>query len=87
MDKVIEKQNRVGNKIFEDVIEKKIITDIKTNKICSDLNLDEEEVSNYFLGTSKQNLLLGLKILNYLEEHEENKNYNSIPKVKVKESD
>jgi len=67
-----EKQLLVGEEIFKEVIEKKVKTNITTNNICTDLNLDEEDVTNYFLGLSKTNLPLGIKILDYLEDKEVN---------------
>ena len=45
---------------------------INTYQICIDLNLEEELVSNYFLGKSKDNLFLGVELLNYLEKKENN---------------
>lgn len=87
MSKLNERQDIIGNKIFEDVIEKKIIMDVKTDKICSDLELDEEDVSNYFLGISKQDLPLGLKILNYLEGQENTIKSDNLSKRKIKEND
>lgn len=70
MNELNQKQNSTANKIFRSVIEKKALNNVETSLICKKLNLGLEEVENYFLGISKSNLLLGIKILNFLESKE-----------------
>lgn len=70
---IINDQNkRIGNDLFKDVIVKKNKLNISTYQICLDLELEEELVANYFLGKCKDNLFLGIEILNYLEKKEDN---------------
>lgn len=68
----IEQNNKVGNEIYKDVILKKNKIGISTYQICLDLDLEEDLVANYFLGKIKDNLILGIEILNYLEKKEDN---------------
>ena len=58
--------------IYEDVINLKNEINVSTEQICNDLALDEEVISEYFVGKSKTNLLLGFTLLNYLEEKHNN---------------
>lgn len=67
-----EQKNKISNDIYKDVILKKNKLNINTYQICLDLELEEELVANYFLGKSKDNLFLGIEILNYLEKKEDN---------------
>ena len=60
------KKEKVEKNIFRDVILLKEKLGIKTYKICIDLDLEEELVSDYFSGKTKDNLFLGLELLNYL---------------------
>lgn len=69
---VMKQREHIGNDIYRDVILKKNKLDINTYQICLDLELEEELVSNYFLGKSKDNLFLGVELLNYLEKKEDN---------------
>jgi len=64
------KKEKLSNDIFRDVIMKKNRINVSTYQICLDLKVEEELVSNYFLGKTKENLVLGIEILNYLEEKE-----------------
>jgi len=66
------KKEKVEKNIFRDVILLKEKLGIKTYKICIDLDLEEELVSDYFSGKTKDNLFLGLELLNYLEKKEKN---------------
>ena len=70
--RVIKQREHIGNDIYRDVILKMNKLSINTYQICIDLNLEEELVSNYFLGKSKDNLFLGVELLNYLEKKENN---------------
>jgi hypothetical protein len=69
---IVKQSKYIGNDIYRDVILKKNKLSINTYQICVDLNLEEELVSNYFLGKSKDNLFLGVELLNYLEKKENN---------------
>ena len=69
--RVVKQREHIGNDIYRDVILKMNKLSINTYQICIDLNL-EELVSNYFLGKSKDNLFLGVELLNYLEKKENN---------------
>lgn len=71
MNSLHEKQVMVGESIYEEIILKKHSINTTTNELCKELNLDEDEISNYILGLSKTNLALGIKILDYLENKEE----------------
>lgn len=71
----------VSEKIFNSVITAKANSSITSSKLCADLKIDEEVLSDYFLGHSKHNMALGINILNYLEE-ETNKNGNAKQKIK-----
>lgn len=70
--RVVKQREHIGNDIYRDVILKMNKLSINTYQICIDLNLEEELVSNYFLGKSKDNLFLGVELLNYLEKKENN---------------
>ena len=70
MSVVNEQMKKQGNDIFKDVILKKNRLNISTYRICLDLDLEEELVADYFLGNCKDNLFLGIEILNYLAHHE-----------------
>lgn len=72
MSIVNEQIKNQGNDIFKDVILKKNRLNISTYRICLDLDLEEELVADYFLGNCKDNLFLGIEILNYLERYENN---------------
>lgn len=78
MNDLNKKQTFTANKIFRDVIEKKVLNNVETSLICKKLNLRQEEVENYFLGISKNNLLLGIKILNFLESKEDKAKVESV---------
>ena len=78
MNDLSKKQTFTANKIFRDVIEKKVLNNVDTSLICKKLNLSYEEVENYFLGISKNNLLLGIKILNFLESKEDKVKVESV---------
>lgn len=78
MNDLSKKQTFTANKIFRDVIEKKVLNKVDTSLICKKLNLSYEEVENYFLGISKNNLLLGIKILNFLESKEDKLKVESV---------
>ena len=67
-----DKKKKLENDIFKDVINKKVALNVSTYSICSDLDLEEEMVSSYFLGNCKENMILGLEILRYLEQKESN---------------
>lgn len=67
-----DKKKKLENDIFKDVINKKVALNVSTYSICSDLDLEEEMVSSYFLGNCKENMILGLEILRYLEHKESN---------------
>lgn len=67
-----DKKKKLENDIFKDVINKKVSLNVSTYNICSDLDLEEEMVSSYFLGNCKENMILGLEILRYLEQKESN---------------
>lgn len=69
MEKI--KKEQLENDIFKDVILKKNELNISTSQICLDLEIDEKIIGDYFLGKSKDNLFLGINILNYLEKKEE----------------
>ena len=69
---IVKQSKYIGNDIYRDVILKKNKLSINTYQICVDLNLEEELASNYFLGKSKDNLFLGVELLNYLEKKENN---------------
>ena len=70
MDELAKKRIITGKQIFNEVIKMKKITGAKTKDICNVLEENEEAVSDYFLGNSKENLPLGIRILDYLEERE-----------------
>lgn len=70
----IKEKQKIENQLFEDVIEKKALSNIKTEQICFDLSIEEDELSEYFLGLSKENLPLGIKILSYLEKQNKKNN-------------
>lgn len=72
MSLIKEKNQKIGNDLFKNIIFKKNKLNISSYQICLDLELDEEMVADYFLGKSKDNLFLGIEILNYLEKKEEN---------------
>ena len=78
MNDLNKKQTFTANKIFRDVIEKKVLNNVETSLICKKLNLRHEEVENYFLGISKNNLLLGIKILSFLESKEDKVKVESV---------
>lgn len=70
MNLVDEKKEKLEQDIFRDVILKKNKLNISTYQICVDLNIEEELVADYFLGKSKDNHVLGIALLNYLEKKE-----------------
>lgn len=70
MDDIRKKRFELSEKLFKDVINMKVKSNVTTNDICIDLNLEEDVVSNYFLGLTKENLYLGIKLLDYLEKKE-----------------
>ncbi len=74
MEKLQHQQQKVGEQIFNEVIEKKHITKISTKQICKDIKIEDEEIKDYLLGKSKNNLPLGIIILDYLEEQEKQNN-------------
>ena len=49
-------------------------TKISTKQICKDIKIEDEEIKDYLLGKSKNNLPLGIIILDYLEEQEKQNN-------------
>lgn len=71
MNNILEQKDKIGNDIFDEVIIKKNELNISSKQICTALNIDEDILSDYFIGTAKDNFPLGLRILNYLEEQEE----------------
>ncbi len=56
MGNLQEEQKKAGEQIFNEVIEKKHNVDIDTKKIAKDLDLDKQEVRDYFSGLTKNNL-------------------------------
>jgi len=71
MSVVNERSKKLVDDIFQSVILKKNKLNISTYQICVDLSLEEELVSSYFLGNAKDNLFLGVELLNYLEKKED----------------
>ena len=71
MGNLQEEQKKAGEQIFNEVIEKKHNVDIDTKKIAKDLDLDKQEVRDYLSGLTKNNLSLGIMILDYLESKEQ----------------
>jgi hypothetical protein len=69
---IIEQKEIMGNDLYKKVILKKNRLGIKTYQICLELDLEEELIANYFLGKCKDNLFLGVELLNYLEKKEDN---------------
>ncbi len=74
MNKLQAKHQIVGEEVYEEVIIKKHETNISTKQIIDDLNLDESVVIEYLNGTAKQNLPLGIMILDYLDNKQQNEN-------------
>ncbi len=74
MDNILKQKDKIGNDIFDEVIIKKNELNISTKQICNNLGIDEDILSDYFLGVTKDNFPLGLRILNYLEEIAEKNN-------------
>lgn len=63
-----ERKKSIEHKIFKDVIYMKNLSNISTYQICKDLSFDEETITEYILGKSKDDVSLGLQLLNYLEK-------------------
>ena len=61
-----ERKKSIEHKIFKDVIYMKNLSNISTYQICKDLSFDEETITEYILGKSKDDVSLGLQLLNYL---------------------
>ena len=74
MDNILKQKDKIGNDIFDEVIIKKNELNISTKQICNSLGIDEDILSDYFFGVTKDNFSLGLRILNYLEEIAEKNN-------------
>ncbi len=74
MDNILKQKDKIGNDIFDEVIIKKNELNISTKQICNSLGIDEDILSDYFFGVTKDNFPLGLRILNYLEEIAEKNN-------------
>lgn len=70
MNSLIKKQELVSRDILKKVVEKKIAMNVKAEDICKGLNIDEDTVFRYFAGEDINNLPLGIKILDYLEQQE-----------------
>ncbi len=71
MKNILEQRDAIGNNIFDEVIIKKHDLNITTEELSTNLNIDTSTLTDYFLGVTKNNFPLGLRILNYLEEKEE----------------
>lgn len=73
MNHLTEQQKVLSRDIFKKVIEKKIALNVNARDICKTLDIDDEDAFSYFAGEDTLNLPLGIKILDYLEKCERNK--------------